>query len=316
MRLQRRTNPLWGLVLLALAGVLLARALGYVPDGAFDLMVRAWPMLLVLAGLSFLLRGRVPFGSAIAVIASVLLVAGVVAAAYSGRASQQRSDYRQPIEQVLAADVTLLRLRVQSLATGVEILTSSTSDAVVTGEFVGSAENRVEVNYTVDADNAATLDLREVQPSGFPSLESIGRGTLRVEVPAGIPLDIEFNGGDGDVTLNMDGSKLERLNVFVTRGNVVVTLPNYQPVLSGGSAAQGTITTREGDLTVLVPPAVAARFELNREGSGIDPLYDANVYNYLVGDVLEARTIETANVVVRYTLTAPRGRIRLEVPTP
>jgi predicted nucleotidyltransferase len=56
--------------------------------------------------------------------------------------------------------------------------------------------------------------------------------------------------------------------------------------------------------------------ELNRFGSGIDPVFDANVYNYLVGDVLEARTIETADIVVRYTITAPRGRIRVEVPEP
>lgn len=314
MRVQRRTNLLWGLVLLALAVVLVARALGYIPNGVFDLILRAWPALLVLAGLTFLLRGRLPFGSAIALVISGLIVVGVATAAYSGRAALQVDDYRQPIEQPLNPDVTLLRLRVQTLATDVEFL-RSLSDTAVTGEFVGSAESRVEVGFeAVAGDNSATLILNEVQPGGFPMLESVGRGTLRLELPAGVPLDVDFAGSEGDVVLNMNGLDLERMNVFVRRGDVIATLPEYQPVLSDAEGSQGTLTTREGDLALLIPPAVAARLELNREGSGIEPQYNANVYNYLVGDVLEARTIESADMVVRYTLTVPRGRIRIEVP--
>lgn len=317
MRIQRRTNPLWGLVLLAIAAFMAANAFGYVPAGIFDLVLRAWPVLLVFAGLSFLLRGRVPLGSVIALIASLLIVAGIGAAAYSGRASQQRTDTQQVISQPLGSDITLLRLRISTLATGVELITAPTDAAAVTGEFVGSAENSIDVAYEQGAaDNAATLTLREVQPSGVPSLESIGRGTLRVEIPANVPIDVEFTGGDGDVVLNMDGLALERLNVFVTRGDLVVTLPDYQPLLADNAGPQGTLTTRDGNLAMFIPPTVAARLELNREGSGVEPQFDANLYNYLVGDVLEARAITTANVVIRYTLTVPRGLIRIEVPTP
>ena len=315
MRVQRRTNLHWGLVLLALAVVLLARALGYIPNGVFDLILRSWPVLLVLAGLTYILRGRAPFGSLIALVISALIVAGVATAAYSGRAALQVDAYRQSIEQALNPDVTLLRLRVQTLATDVEFLQTLSNNAAVTGEFVGSAESRVDVAFEpVPGDNSATLTLTEVQPGGFPMLESVGRGRLRLEIPADIPLDVEFSGRDGDVVLNMNGLELERMNVFVTRGDVIATLPQYQPVLSDADGSQGTLTTREGDLVLLIPPPVAARLELNREGSGIEPQYDPNVYNYLVGDVLEARAIETADMVVRYTLTVPRGRIRIEVP--
>ena len=31
---------------------------------------------------------------------------------------------------------------------------------------------------------------------------------------------------------------------------------------------------------------------MNRAGSGIDPQFDAGIYNYLVGDVLEAKGID------------------------
>ena len=316
MTIQRRTNPMWGLVLLALATVMLGRALGYVPTGVFDLVLRAWPVLLVLAGLSFILRNRIPLGGGIALIISGAVVVGLATAAYSGRASQQRTDYRQTIDQPLSGDVTLLRLRVEGLTTGVEFLAAPSNIPSVTGEFEGSVESRLEVNYEQAVDSSATLTLREVQPGGFPTLESVGRGTLRVNLPSDVPIDLEFIGRDGDVVLNMDGLQVERLNVFVSRGDVVVTLPEYQPVLSDEGGSHGSVTTRDGDLAIFVPPQVAARLELNREGSGIDPTYDANIYNYLVGDVLEARAIDTASVVVGYTLTVPRGRIRVEVPAP
>jgi hypothetical protein len=314
MRVQRRTNPLWGLVILALAGVWLARTLGYIPDGIFDALLRAWPGLLVLAGLSFIMRNRVPLGGLVALIASGILIFGVASAAFNTRATQQRTDFRQPIEQVLPADLILLRLRVEGQATDVEFLRALDSVPRVTGEFVGSSESRVEISFETAEDNSATLTLRETQADVFPNLEAVGRGTLRVELPNDLPLDIDFVGGEGDVTLNLSGLLLERLNVSVARGDLLVTLPEYRPLFSEPGAQVGTLTTRGGDLALFVPQAVSARLELNRENSGIAPEYDGTVYNYLVGDVLEARNIETAPIVVSYVLNVPRGLIRVETP--
>lgn len=312
MRVQRRTNPLWGLVILALAGVWVARTLGYIPDGIFDTLLRAWPVLLVLAGLSFMLRSRIPLGGLIALVASGILVFGVASAAFNTRATQQRTEFRQPIEQALPADLTLLRLRVEGQATDVEFLRTLDPSPRITGEFVGSSESRVDVSFELAGDNSGTLTLRETQADVFPRLEAVGRGTMRLELPNNLPLDIDFVGGDGNITLNLSGLLLERLNVSVGRGDLLVTLPEYRPLFSEPGAQVGTLTTRSGDLALFIPPGVAARLELNRENSGIAPQYNATVYNYLVGDVLEARTIETAPIVVGYVLNVPRGLIRVE----
>ena len=61
--------------------------------------------------------------------------------------------------------------------------------------------------------------------------------------------------------------------------------------------------------SLYVPPGVAARFELNRGGSAQEPSYDATLYNYLVGDILEARNFDAAETKLRYVITAPRGLI-------
>jgi hypothetical protein len=314
MSIARRTTPLWGVVILALAVMFLARSLDLIPAGIFDLIVRSWPGLLVLLGLWLLLRDRVPYGGLIALLASAGLIGVVAVAAFTGRAAEQRDDTRQLIEQALPVNTTLLRVRVETLATDVELLRSLDTSALVVGEFVGSSENSIALEVEEPGDGSVTLALREVQASPFPMLEAVGRGTLRLELPPNIPLDIAFAGSDGSATLNVNGLDLERLNVTVGRGDVVVTMPAYQPRLSPVGGLNGTIATNGGDVTIFIPAEVAARLELNRFGSGIEPQYDANIYNYLVGDVLEARSIEIADIVVRYAVTAPRGRIRVEVP--
>ncbi len=313
MTIRRKTNLLWGVILLAAALILLTRTLGVLPDTIFDLIVRAAPALLVLVGVSFVLQDRVPFGGFFALILSLVIVGVIGFTAYSTRESQTRDDTRQPIDQVIAPDVSLLRVRIGALTTAVDVISGGTGR--VTGEFVGSLDNLMEVSYEQLPDNSATLTLRETQPDEFPRLESVGRGTFRLTLPVGVPLDVEFTGQDGNVVLNMSGTSLERLNVNAQRGEVVITLPEYEPLFSAQNELLGTLTTQQGDLTMFVPASVAARLELDRGGSGIDPQHDPTVYNYLVvGDVLESRQINTAPITVRYALVVPRGRIRVEVP--
>jgi hypothetical protein len=107
---------------------------------------------------------------------------------------------------------------------------------------------------------------------------------------------------------------LERLNLDLRQGNALVTLPAYQPLGSGPQDLLGTLAVRDGDLTLFIPSTVAARLELDRGGSGIEPEFDPLRYNYLVGDVLQAATITTADIVVRYAVIVPRGVVRVVVP--
>jgi len=115
VKIRRRTNLLWGVVLLAVAIVYLLRALSLLPEGIYDVIVRAWPILLVLGGLSILLRDRIPLGGFIALVLSGILAAGVVTYGFSNRALQPRSDYQQAVNEAIAEGVTLLRIRIETL---------------------------------------------------------------------------------------------------------------------------------------------------------------------------------------------------------
>lgn len=311
--MRRQTNLVWGLVLLAVAIVILLQALQLLPAGIFDLITRAWPALLVLAGLTVFLRSRVSFGAGIALVLSAALAGGVATYAFSTRTAQQREDNRQPIAQPVSANITLLRLSVSTLTTDVELLRSLDPSRTVIGEYLGSSENSVQLAYSED-DVSATLSLVEQQANQFPMLENIGRGSLRVELPADLPLDVEIVGASGTVRLSMSGLAVERLNLNLQQGDGLVTLPVYQPLGTARDSALGTLAVRGGDLTLFVPPEVAARFEI--ESGSTEPLYDATIYNALFNNtVLEARNIDAAEIVMRYNLVVPRGRVRLEVPS-
>lgn len=313
MQIRRRTNLLWGVIALALAAALLLHALDLLPPGVHDLLVRAWPALLIAAGLGIFLRPRLPFGAALALIVTAALVGGVAALAFSTRAGQERSDYRETIDQPIGPQVTLLRLRVETLATSIALQPTASADRRVTGQFTGSLESVVTVEY-VEEGQAANLTVRETRPAQVPLLEHVGRGALRLALPPDLPLDIAVHGADGDTRLDLTGVALERLNLDLRQGSALVTLPEHRPLASGPQDLLGTLAVRSGSLTMFIPRTVAARLELDRGGSGIEPEFDPALYNYLVGDVLQAANITTADIVLRFAVVIPRGLLRVVVP--
>lgn len=314
MKTQRRTNFLLGLIVLAVAIVIILRAFNLIPAGIDDLLNRSWPTLLVIGGLSVFLRERMRFGSLLALVAGLALVGGLTAASFSARSTQERDDYQESIAQPIGDGISLLRVEIKLLATRIELLRSLQSGQVA-GQFVGSSESLLQSDYTEAGDGTAQLTITETRPNQFPLLEAVGRGSFRLEFPAGVPLDVSVIGAEGTVSLNMSGLSLERLNLDLFKGDAVVSLPEYKPLGSAPDAVLGALVARDGNMTVLVPPTIAARLELNRGGSGIEPQFDSTVYNPLVAGsdiALETRNFDTFDTKLKYVITIPRGLLTVQ----
>ncbi len=312
MRVPRRTNFLWGLIVLAVALLILLQSLNIIPPGIADLLGRAWPALLVIAGLSIFLRDRLRIGGLIALLVGVGLVGAMAAVSFSSRSAQPRDDYQQTLDQPIGESITLLRVQLSFLDTDVEIVRALQGRAAL-GQFIGSRESVVNIQYVEAGDGTASLTVDETRPNAFPMLDAIGRGSFRLELPADVPLDVSFEGESGALTLNLSGLALERLNFDLRQGSAVVSLPEYRPLNPRSQDGQGIFVVRDGNITIRVPQTVAARLTLNRGGSGLQPIYDPLVYNYLANDILEARSFDAAAIQLRYGVTAPRGIITLEV---
>lgn len=309
------SNILLGIVAVIVPAGFIAGILGIIPFGIFDVFMRGLPALLVFAGLTLLLRNRVPYGGIIALIISGALVGGIAGYAFSSRVDDVLTANQITLSETVSESVTTVQINVEALATEVQFFSLAPGSREIRVSFVGSTGNELEHTYEEYGDGLATFTVRERQKSPYPLLEQIGRGTLQVELPQQIALSVAFAGVDGDATFDMSSLDLERLNLDIQRGNALVTLPAYQPLSPGVAQNPGELLVRAGNLRLLMPDTAAGRFVLDKSLNQF-PTRDESLY--AVEDtgtewIMVSRRYDTSPIQVQYRLTVPRGEIRLEI---
>lgn len=321
----RWQNVSFGLVALAIPIVLLLRDYNVLADGLLDILERSWAAILVFLGLAITLRDRVRFGSWIALIISGLLVVGLASFAYSSRvdvvseSNQLALTIPNEDEHELTAigeEVTTLVVNVTTLDTDVVISVSDTGERLIEGAFVGSNNSQIDTNYNEDG-SIATMQLTEVQASDFPRLEDVGRGSLNLQIPPDIAFGLTFNGGRAEtVTLDMGELNLESLFVELDEGDVLIRLPEYQPLSPSVVESNGVWLVRDGNLDVLVPSELGVRLSFARTSNAEPTGFDDLAYQLLLeGDdfVLASRQFDNLDAQVRYRVDLSGGRFNLEV---
>lgn len=311
---QRQTYLAWGLIPLGVVGVLLFNALGSIPDGLYDLIVRSSPVLILLVGLILLLRGRVPFGGLVALVLSVMIVGGVATYAYSSRTDQERTENQITFEQALDESVTLLVINVDVNQTQLTLRSRSDNQRTVSGVYLGSEESDLAVNFDESSSPTVEYTIVEEKSEQFPRLTSVGRGNITVDVPSNIAVALNIVVDDGLITLSLSDLQLERLTLDVQRGDAAINLPNYQPVSLNPSERPNEITIQNGNLTLLVPNEIDTRVAFDRRGSGTPVQYDLLYIDQRdTVDGILRREIETSDVRLYFEVLIPRGQLRLDV---
>lgn len=303
-------------VFLAVTILVLLAALGVLPRGLDDLLVRSVGGGLLFLGLALLLRERVPLGAVVAGLITMVVVGGLAATAYNTRSSQQRSENVIDAAFDIADTVTLLQLNLTTLDTDVRVGAAPPGQREARLNFVGSRASQIVPIYSDDG-IIATLTLTETRGDGLPSLVDIGRGTLLLEIPQGLGVAVAYVGGSGALNFDMSETHLERLDLDLTRGNALVTFPNYQPLSPSVAARPGELIVRDGTLTLVAPPPIGGQFLISK-ATNQRPLFDDLVYaleDNLNDWLLTARQYDTSLARIRYVLTVPRAQIRLDTTT-
>jgi phage shock protein PspC (stress-responsive transcriptional regulator) len=311
-----RGSIVTGLVFLALAITVLLAALGALPPGTGNILGRAAGGVLVFLGLSILLRDRVALGSVLALGISAALVVGMAAFAYSTRINEQRTD--NVIDQTFELDeaITTLQLNLTTLDTDVALAAAAPGERRVTMRFVGSLASTIETTFE-ETGALATLTLTETRGEGLPSLEDIGRGSIVLGLPEGVAIATAFRGVSGQANFNMGSLNLERLNADLSRGDLLITFPVYQPLSPSVAESPGEIIVRDGNLRMVAGPELGGQFLINK-ATNQRPTFDDLLYaleDNLNEWLLIARQYTTSSAQIRYVLTVPRGQIRLDTAT-
>ncbi|MFC1960648.1 hypothetical protein ACFLYO_08050 [Chloroflexota bacterium] len=296
----------WPLLIIALGAVAILLAWGAMPPALADLINRAWSIVLVLIGLVFIFD-MVPrlrrFAPLVAVLVCVLLLGGIVTFAYSSRAATQRTENVVQVQEPVAESVEALRVIIAGQTTNVEISPALAGDnPTIIAQFIGSAESQIESSYVVADDGTATFTMREVRPAGLPLLEAVGSGQMRVEIPAGLPVDLDFSNTQGTVSLNLLGLELLALRTHLDAGDLLLSLPDK------GLDGLAEVMVQQGAVTVFVPEDLG----LQVSTGGRTPQYEPGAYlKDESQDAYLSREFDDLAETITLSLTVG-GDIRLE----
>ncbi len=311
-----RGNVLWGVVTIASVGTWLTGALGILPSGIYDLLLRSSGALLVFFGLSLFLKDRFRLAGFAALLITVGITAALVTTAFSSRINAQRSENQANFSQDISPNITTLQINIAILDTDVQVFGAVANDPTLQANYVGSTASNMSMTYAEDG-AIATLTLQETRPNDFPKLDEVGRATLRVEIPQEVGVFMAFASQNGSANLDLALINLEWVNMELLKGSAVVSFPVYNPLSEDVRSRQGELRVLDGNLRLLMSPDIGAQFLVNK-ATNQRPFFDDLLYALEdnIGDWrLTSRQFNTLAVQIRYILTVPRGEIRVDNPS-
>jgi hypothetical protein len=324
-----RRSVMWPLLVIAVGCIWLLVVAGAVPEAVRDLLIRAWPALLVLFGLDVLVgqrrvqlrRWTIRLNWA-ALLGLLVLLAVLIWLAYEQQTDQLRTDQVVPYSRTLDGDIERVRV-VASLERTTVTVRPATQARQLQIEFTGSKESEVTITPSVEDDTTLIVTVDESYKNAIPKLEDIGRATLDITLPPAVYIDqFRLTGDEGDVLLDMQGQPLDfefaaqprvYLHPFAPLRTVTQLSSLLTPhTLSAGrievgvnsgdltlnlpdyfgpqDALSGLLKTNNGDITVRITADVPLSVTL-AEGSG-EPRYE---YDSGVYDVLRSGQVKMKN---------------------
>jgi hypothetical protein len=270
----------WPVLLIGVGIVWTLSNLGIIPPANFSLLLRLWPLALIVIGLEILIGRRSTLLSAIfglAVVAVIVLVLVMGPALGLPPAPIPSTDtYREPVGSATSASVML---DLGSAHTTVKVLTGSNDLINANIEHLGT------INFNVSGSQKKFISLSEVtNPTDWFVISAVFEELKwDIGLAPDLPIDLTINGGSGRGELDLSGLLLAGLKADVGSGAFKIHLPSspngYNASLNGGSgnldlflpSATGLSVHLEGgsgSINITIPPDAAVRIEVLNGGSG------------------------------------------------
>jgi hypothetical protein len=286
-----RRNVLWPLIIMVVGGIWLLKVADAFPDAVDDILVRAWPVLLILFGFDVLFgRRRLRLWrwhmetSLAGLVIALVLVAGVVWLAYQKQADVVRADNVQTYSEVLAEDIDQVRLEVAVKRTSITVKPAENNPRQLTALFKGSDESQVEMIWSAEG-STGILTVKEIYRDAIPKLADYGRGTLEISLPTGVVIEsFVLSRGQGDVSLDLRPVFMRQISLTVGRGDIQLYLPALDIL-------QGDLRTDNGAIELFVPQGKALDVKLAPGSGAPSYTYDADKYDALLHGEIKLKNV-------------------------
>ncbi|MGD1996682.1 MAG: DUF5668 domain-containing protein [Anaerolineae bacterium] len=245
----RRGGLIGPAILIGLGVVLLLNNLGVVAWSVWEVILRLWPILLIALGLDILIGRRSLWGSLLALLLTMALLAGALWLLGPGMESGPVRQVEHALDGAAQAEVIIApgagTLHMEAL---------SESDSLVEGTIHLGAGPDLEREFVVEDDTARLILRRE---GGFVSIGGWGgRRSWDLGLTPEVPLDLEVNIGAGESHLDLTGLTVSRLDVSMGLGQTTVVLPS-----EGRFRAE--IEGAIGEIVIVIPAGLEARVEID-----------------------------------------------------
>ena len=251
---KRRSSLIGPTILIGLGIVFLLNNMGILDWNVWEVIFRLWPVLLIAAGLDFLLGRRSVWGSLLALVLTLAILAGALWLFGEGLGIGQALTTEEIVQDIDGATHAKITLEPGIGTLHVHALLGSTN--LVEGTIHLDNKGKVIRDFAVE-DGVASFVLESsgdtVGPIvGGPEIERVWDLGLNVTVP----LDLEIGLGVGKSNLDLTGLTLSDLAVDTAIGQTTVTLP------SAGDF-QAKIEGAIGQTTIIIPTGLDARIRVD-----------------------------------------------------
>jgi hypothetical protein len=276
-----RSSFFWPIILIGAGAILLMRNLEIIPAFSWSVLLRLWPLLLIVLGLDILFGRRIPW---LGGVIGLLAVGVVVAVLYYGPVFGFDTTAEPLVTETFTtplADTQFVEYYVEGSdePISVSVLGNQTElfHAAVTHtgtmryDVTGSTDKKIVLSKISSPDSWLNWDL------------SFEKRKWDIGFSAQVPADVLFDGGSGAVTMDLEGLQLNSFNATFGSGASTIVLPassdGYKASFETGSGAMSltlpeatdlelSLDSGSGAVNVHLPAGSALRIEVMDDGSG------------------------------------------------
>jgi hypothetical protein len=264
----------WPLILIAVGGIWLLANIGVLQSANVQVLLRLWPLALIVIGVEVLLRRSQPqLATWIGIGGVVLIVALMLVGPSIGlirTVEVQTGSYSEPLADAQSARVTL---NLSVADTTVKPLNDSNELFQADVRYLG------ELDFSVSGGSERVISLRQndqVTTWNWDIFTAEPDLRWDVALSPAVPIDLDINGGVGNTRLELNELQLSNVRVQGGVGDVFMELPamaeaynvsvnggtgSSEIIISEGAALHITVSGGVGDVTIDVPDDAAVRVD-------------------------------------------------------
>ena len=243
--------PLWGLFLLFLGVTFLLQTFNVLPWGLWSTLWRFWPVLLINAGLSILLRRYNTWLVSILILTLLFGSLGIAIWQYGGAAATTATtgSYVAPLDSLergrVQVDLSAGSLTIDSLPVG------SPNFAAVASRLEASD---LKVDFrSEDGEGVLSLSMAQIDRR----LRDEAEREWDIRLSRQLPFTLDVRLAVNDSRLDLRELVITELQMDVDLGNYIVEIP------SAAGTTQAQIKANLANLEITIPDGVAAKIKTN-----------------------------------------------------